>query len=153
MNLRMVSQRSAESQHLLVTIASFREPWEAHMLRGRLEAEGILATVAHEHHVRQNWSWSTALGGVKVQVPQSAGDAAREIEKLCREGGLEAEPKPMAPGIDELRCQICGSNQFSKRRPVMEIAVTVVLSLSMGIVIPPWTWIHYCKGCGERLKS
>ena len=44
---------------------------EAHIFRLRLEAEGIFAVVAHEHHVWANWPYAMALGGVKVQVPPS----------------------------------------------------------------------------------
>ena len=51
-----------------VTIASFTSPLEAHMARGRLEAEGIPAFIAHENHIWAEWFLSNALGGVKVQV-------------------------------------------------------------------------------------
>jgi hypothetical protein len=53
---------------VLITIAKFREPQEAHMLPHRLWAEGIFAVVSHQYHVGNNWVYSTALGGVKVQV-------------------------------------------------------------------------------------
>ena len=36
---------------MLVTIATFTNPLEAHIVRGRLQAEGIETYVAHEHHI------------------------------------------------------------------------------------------------------
>lgn len=48
----------------LVTIERCTDPIQAHTLLGRLEAEGIRAFVAHEHHVWANWFMSDALQGV-----------------------------------------------------------------------------------------
>ena len=44
------------------------------MFCGLLQAEGITAFVAHEHHIGNNWPLSTALGWTKVQVlPEELG--------------------------------------------------------------------------------
>ena len=64
----------------LVIVASFATPTEAHILRTRLEAEGIPCLIANEHIVNANPLWSNALGGVQVQVRQP--DAARAMEIL-----------------------------------------------------------------------
>ncbi len=56
---------------MLKTAATFTNPIEAHIVRGRLECEDIAAFVAHEHHIWAKWSLSHALGGVKVQVARS----------------------------------------------------------------------------------
>ena len=53
---------------MLITVATFTDPLEAHIVRGRLEAEHIECFVMHEHHIWANWFLSTALGGVKLQV-------------------------------------------------------------------------------------
>jgi hypothetical protein len=62
-----------------------RAPWvtvywangyeEAHIVRGALEAEGIPAMLRAESAVYG----STALGGVKVQVPRALEDRARQV--------------------------------------------------------------------------
>lgn len=53
-----------------VTVANYIEPSEAHVVRALLESAGLPATVADEHHVTANYPISTALGGVRVQVPK-----------------------------------------------------------------------------------
>ncbi len=50
------------------TIANFSQPVEAHLLRTRLEAEGITAYLRDENLVTLDWLYSNAVGGVKVDV-------------------------------------------------------------------------------------
>ena len=64
---------------MLTTVASFREPWEAHMFRSRLAAEGVPAVLIHEYHIGNAWHYSTALGSVRVQVPAER----KEDAELC----------------------------------------------------------------------
>ncbi|MGI9275337.1 MAG: DUF2007 domain-containing protein [Endozoicomonas sp.] len=64
---------------MLVTIARFSFPYEAHLARGLLEVESIPAFVADEHTVSMNWLYSNALGGVRLQVPARFGHRAREV--------------------------------------------------------------------------
>lgn len=63
----------------LVTIASFSTPLEANMARLKLESAGIPAFVADEYTIGMNWLYSNALGGVKLQVPESMISEAQEI--------------------------------------------------------------------------
>ena len=63
---------------MTVTVARYFDPSEAHVVRALLESAGLMATVADDHHVTANYPLSTALGGVRVQVPQDQLEAARE---------------------------------------------------------------------------
>src|SRR5215471_4944565 len=69
-------------EHMLVTVDSFREPWEAHLFKMRLEAEDIPAFVRLEYHIWMFWPYSTALGGARVQVPVHLQETACEIREL-----------------------------------------------------------------------
>ncbi len=51
---------------MLTTVARFRDPWEAEMLCGLLDSEGIPAMTAFDRHIWMNWPFSNALGGVRV---------------------------------------------------------------------------------------
>ena len=94
------------------TVASFREPYQAHLAKGKLEAEGIPAIVLDEHLVQINFNFSQAIGGVKVQVPEAALDEAREIlkadhlEKLSAADEAKLEPAPHEV------CPKCGSDSI-----------------------------------------
>ena len=61
------------------TVAAYPDPLLAHIVRGRLEAEGIVAWLADEHSVLMNWDWRLALGGVKVRVATEQFDDARVL--------------------------------------------------------------------------
>ena len=42
---------------------------DAHIIKGRLEAEGIPAYLTDDQYITMDWMFSQALGGVKVRVP------------------------------------------------------------------------------------
>ena len=77
----------------LVTITSYSEPLEAHIVKGRLEAEGIPTFIANEHHISAAWYLSNALGGVKIQVHKQDHAKAINIIGLLHDGQFEEELK------------------------------------------------------------
>ncbi len=101
---------------MLVTVARFRDPWEAAMFRGRLEAEDIPAFVIHQHHVGMIWSWSRALHGVKVQVLRDDAAEAGKVMARCLSGAYSAELLELFGYLGEPQCPNCGSIAC-KRRP------------------------------------
>lgn len=70
----------------LVTIATFNEATEAHILKGRLEAEGILCFLGDEHIVGAHPFYAVAVGGVKLKVTESDVNDAKAILQSIREG-------------------------------------------------------------------
>ncbi len=85
----------------LVTIGWYTEPWDAHIVRGRLQAEDVPSWVVHEHHIWINWMYSFVLGQVKLQVMEQ--DIKRGIsvlERLSR-GDFEVELESTLGGIEK----------------------------------------------------
>src|SRR5262245_17491785 len=70
----------------LVLIARFFTPVEAHMLQSRLQADGVLAVVVDAQLVGVNPLFTLALGGVRVLVPESDYERAREIVSAIERG-------------------------------------------------------------------
>ena len=69
----------------IVTVAHRFHPFEAELLRGRLCADGIPATLADAHTVQTDTLLTTALGGVRVRVPaEFEAEARRTIAALER---------------------------------------------------------------------
>ncbi len=86
----------------LTTIVASDYPMNLHILKGRLEAEGIPAFIADEEVVTMNWLYSTALGGVRLQVWRQDAERAAEIlgldwreEELIDEDDIEGEEEPV----------------------------------------------------------
>jgi Putative prokaryotic signal transducing protein len=67
----------------LVMVARLFDATEAEMLRGLLEAEGVPAMVADGHTSRAISFLQTAIGGVRILVPESYLEKAREVLSRC----------------------------------------------------------------------
>lgn len=89
---------------MLTTIARYSLPYEAHLARARLESEGIPAFVADEHTINMQWLYSNALGGVRLQVPESWAEAAVAVLEEDREEVLVEQQQ-----VDTRACPRCGS--------------------------------------------
>jgi hypothetical protein len=137
---------------MLATVTALRDPWEAHMLCARLNAEGIPATIAHQFHIWVSWDLSNALGGTKVQVPWYWREEAEAIEALCRDGFYKTDLAREYGDLDDVRCPHCGGLEYRKRRPLIRAAVAVLVSLFCGSVFPPKGWIYRCEGCGREYR-
>ena len=61
------------------TLASFDHADQAHLLRMRLEGDGIAAYVRDENMVTLDWLYSLAVGGVKVDVADEDYEAALAV--------------------------------------------------------------------------
>ncbi len=67
----------------LVTVATFSNAFNMHVIKGRLETEGIPAFAKDEHTVTANAFYAGALGGIKLQVrEEDATDAQRILNEL-----------------------------------------------------------------------
>ena len=62
-----------------VTVNNSLNPAEAQLVRARLEAAGIDATILHENASMMTEGYALATGGVRVQVPSSQEKEAKEI--------------------------------------------------------------------------
>lgn len=66
---------------MLVVVRSFTHVHEAHLAKSVLEASGIQAFIGNEHLVSMAWTYSNAIGGVTVAVPE---DRAAEADQILR---------------------------------------------------------------------
>ena len=135
----MLKKPLIEARPVLVTVAVFTSPLEAHILRGRLEAEEILAYVYHEHHIWMYWLYSHALGGVKVWVHSMHLDKAKEIIEAIRQGEYEI------PDEVALSCPRCRSQRVTPSRISWKISFLVCNLFNLPI---PFTWKkNKCQDC------
>jgi hypothetical protein len=62
---------------MLVTLATFNYPAQAHLVKAKLAAAGIKSFVADE--MMTTWLYPTTTGGVRLQIDETDVDQAREI--------------------------------------------------------------------------
>ena len=80
----------------LVSAATFLFPDEAGIARALLRSAEILCYLANEHTLTAVWTWSYALGGLRLMVPASRLEHAQEIlrqtrseEELATKSGMD----------------------------------------------------------------
>jgi hypothetical protein len=144
--------REPPGSSLLVTCAQFIEPVEAQIVRARLESEGIPAFVADELLVTANWPISTALGGVRVQVPPEYLDEAREIVAAYFQGQFAADVDAEA-GSEPHKCPACGSESFRRSVPFGQKALAIGVFAVGGATFPTRCSSFRCTACGKRWED
>ena len=127
---------------MLVTIGRYLNPIEAHIVRGRIEAEGVQAYIQHEHHIWAKWTISLALGYVKVQVrSEDVGASLAIIEKLqAGEFALLDEEEP-----ETSCCPKCGSSKTDRVNWSWKLALWGIMFFS--IVLPYTIYRVKCVEC------
>lgn len=129
----------------LVTVARYSMPYEAHLAKARLEAEGIPVFIADEHLLSINWLYTPAVGGIKVQVPEDWVDAARDI--------LTTDHQDEIADIDEeppLTCPHCGGHNAT-----MVLGDPVILILTFVLLGAPLFFLREkmkCHTCGNLFQ-
>jgi len=73
----------------IVTVFTFNFAYEAYIVRGRLESEGIECFLQDEYYLQLNPFATSAIGGVKLQIWEK--DLNRTIEILKETGYLKDE--------------------------------------------------------------
>ena len=127
-------------------VASFREPFKAHLASGRLKAEGIQAVVLDEHLVRLDWVLSQAIGGVKIQVPEANLEEARKVlEADCTQELLAIEGDQADAPPDAL-CPRCGSGLISSH-PYSPWSIVPSIFFLLPLFFRWKKWV--CGDCGN----
>ena len=131
---------------MLETVATFLNPIQAHIVRGRLECEEIVAFVSHEHHIWAKWSLSQALGGVKVQVASSNYENAMEIISDINNGKFSELLEDPDQDGEQLKCTQCESAQVSDLNWSWKLSL--VSSFLFQLPLPYTTKLKRCDSCG-----
>lgn len=72
-------------------VARFFVPTDAYMLQSCLESNGVPAVVADAHLVQANQFLATAVGGVRVLVPESHFEKGMEIRRAFEAGEYQLD--------------------------------------------------------------
>ena len=134
------------------TIASFTFPIEAYLAKGRLEAEGIPAFIAHENHVWANWMYSQALGGVKLQVLENDVGAANLVLEKHLKGAYESDLESEFPDIEANCCPQCGAKHYKSRLSLLALIIVLLTFGVFAIIFPLRKKHHQCLECGFNWK-
>lgn len=132
-----------------ITVTTTTNPIEAHIIRGRLEAEGIPAFVLFEHHVWANWWMSQALGGVRVQVPESYVEQAKAVLADIEQDTFQTE-LDQQQNQDVLTCPNCGSQDT---HPVKWPAKLALTAFAVDFLLPYTRHRFKCDNCQHQWQA
>ena len=127
----------------LVTIASYTNSLQANIVKGRLQAEGIPATLANEQYINADWLLSNALGGVQIQVPIEYKQQAKELIDSIENGQLEINDNESK--IDQLLCPICQSEDIRTNSVFWKTSFILINTLHIPLPFSQNTYT--CKTC------
>jgi hypothetical protein len=128
----------------MITVSRQTNPLEAYIIRGRLEAEGLSAVVLFEQHIWAMWSYSNALGGVRVLVPLSEYEAAQGVMNALDDGEYE-DLLLRAHPVSVTTCPRCGSQNTAPHEWLWKIALAVLFLTPF--VLPYTTHLYSCDDC------
>jgi hypothetical protein len=134
---------------MLITVGRYFDPWEAHILRSRLEAEGVPAWVTGDQHIIAHWPLSMALGGAALQVPGVYVEQTQEIITAYHAGTFEQDLVAEHPeAIDT--CPACGSSEVVGSVPLWQRVLTVATYLLASAPFPTSASHMQCNACGHN---
>jgi hypothetical protein len=137
---------NAKGYIMLITIARYSFPFDAHISKVRLDAEDIPSFIADEHTVNMQWMYSNAMGGVRLQVPEEFADQANIILAEDRSDELIEEQ-----GGDFDVCHSCGSSDTEFHQIGKRWAFLMFLGLNFPLF--PTKDAIKCNKCGKVTKS
>lgn len=94
----------------LITLISYTTAADAHIAKTKLEDNGIPAFVFDDNIVGANPFYTTAVGGVKVKIPESYSEDALKVLKLISDNGKEKIDK--CPECNSINITVTKTNRF-----------------------------------------
>ena len=129
----------------MITIGSFSKAEDAHLMRMRLEAGGVQAFIQDENMAQMAWTYSNAIGGVRVQIAEEDVEDAKEI--LREKYISDAEPN-MA------ECPKCGSRDSAPDELPRRIAYLTLLIFGFPFLFSKSRWkCNTCKHTWDERKK
>lgn len=133
----------------LVTIATFSHSLEASLVKARLESEGIFVFLADQYMVTMNWLYSNAIGGVRLQVPET--EVERALQILAYEPHKEEFHEAiLTDSADHDRCPKCESINTEYHR--FETRLVFLSWLLLSFPLPFFKRKWKCNDCGNTWK-
>jgi len=131
----------------LITLKTFDNPIDAHLMRAKLESENIVCFLFDEHTVGMNPLYNVTLGGIKLKINKSDIEKATEIID-------QVSKTPSTNEVGEvIRCPNCKSEDlysgFKSMRGGKGVLSAIIAFLFMVFPIFYKT-VYKCKTCGKE---
>jgi hypothetical protein len=137
----------------IITFESYYDPMLAHIVRTRLEANGISCFIADENTLGALPVFNQAVGGVKLKIFERDLERCREI--LATEGDLHDQDHFEIDNETNtyVVCPYCASTNVSNIAEDIEKGDWPVLNSIMNLVNPFQTQMNWrCNNCQREFE-
>lgn len=135
-----------------VTLTTFDNVVEAHIVKGLLESEQIAVFLIGEHFFGTQKLFNVALADIRLQVPAAQFTQAKQLLEDFKYGNL-AQPLIETFDIQPSVCKKCGSKEIKEvsARPSLIFGALLQMFL-IGLVLPP-SKFKVCKQCKSEIQD
>ena len=131
----------------LITLKSFDNSMDAHILKSKLESEGIVCYLFDEHTVTMNPLYNVTVGGIKLKINEADLEFAREIYNSIQNTPFTNDKNEL------LKCPKCESTELYSDFKSMKGASGIISAFtSFFFLLFPiyYKSVYKCKKCGEE---
>jgi hypothetical protein len=133
----------------LVTARIFDNAIDAHMLKSKLESEGVLCYLQDEHTISIDPLYSNAVGGIKLRIKEEDIEKTKLILQ-------EIENTPYRDEDNEIaQCPRCESTElianYNSMKGFYQI-LSAIVSILLTIFPIHLKTVYKCKSCGTEFK-
>lgn len=133
----------------LITIQTFDNPIDMHLLKSKLESEEIHCFIFDEHTVAINPLISQGVGGIKLKIDEKDKEKAFIIlEEIQKGATLDAEG-------NSKECPKCGSiDLYTNFKSMRGLKGMLSMFVMFFFVVFPFYYknVYKCKNCGTEFK-
>ena len=131
----------------MAIVGRYRDLAVAEVASASLEAAGIRNVLADAFVIGVSWSYSNALGGIRLHVDEADAEEARDL--LATQAAPEW-PADLPGGSSDETCPVCRSFALE-----LESGPRKTLAVMTGLGFPIWFWRSklVCRSCGASRRS
>lgn len=132
----------------MITLKTFDNSIDAHLLKTKLESEGISCFLFDENIVSLDPLYNMAVGGIKLRIAETDQEKAIQIIRQIETTNYTNEQNKAVV------CQRCASENIGYFRSFRGAkGILSVLSLLVFLVYPIYfKYVYKCKDCGHEFK-
>jgi len=154
-NLPPIEKPKSHPQPVKVFVAMY--PTEATIVKSMLESSGLSPIIFDEMTIALQPFYSTAIGGVKILVPEDEAEDAKVIINEYLNNKETTTDKSRAAKKEKQKitkqCMSCGSQNIIKRYDINKGALLVYILSLIGLLLLPFVkHVYTCMNCGKKWR-
>lgn len=134
----------------LITIKTYDNSIQAHLMKSKLENEGIICYIFDENMVSYNPIYNIALGGIKLKINEQDLNKASDIINVINKLKLTDENDEI------IKCPKCNSEELYTGYKSMKDAkgiLSIIVSAIFMVFPIYYKTLNKCKSCGNEFDN